>query len=73
MHIILDKTAASKLYKTLQNFTSAKHTGVQQVPLWTFWGTKSLYIALKNTSSNKVTTPGLMTVLCAVAIEEASK
>ena len=66
MHIILDKTAATKLYKTLQQQNTP---GCNKDHFRGISGTKPIKNTTENTSSNKVTTPGLMTVACAALLK----
>ena len=54
MHIILDKTAASKLYKTLQQQNTP---GYNKDHFRGISGIKPIKNTLKNTSSNKATIP----------------
>ena len=53
MHIILDKTAASKLYKTLQQQNTP---GYNRYHLWAISGIKPIKNTPENTSSNTLPT-----------------
>ena len=60
MHIILDKTAASKLYKTLQQQNTPRNN---KYHFRGISGIKPIKNTPENTSSNRVTTPWLVLLL----------